>query len=130
MRVRARVVFSQTGSVSGERASPAVTVNAEFERPPSPGESQIPFLEESEPTATAYDRGFIPTRGLRHTGMAGRPRPRKPEETPFSPQRAQPPFTAGEEPQRWREDWGLGLLPGEQLAHPGLGNNTACLVSS
>ena len=57
MRVRARVLFSQTGSVSGERASPAMTVNAGFERPLTPGESQNPFLEESEPRATAYDRG-------------------------------------------------------------------------
>ena len=55
--MRVRVLFSQTGSVSGERASPAVTVNAALERPPALGESQNPFLEESEPRATAYHRG-------------------------------------------------------------------------
>lgn len=57
MRVRVRVLFSQAGSVSGKRASPAVTVNAELERPPAPGESQNPLLEEPEPRATAYGRG-------------------------------------------------------------------------
>ena len=74
MRVRVRVLFSQAGSVSGERASPAMTVNAVLESPPALGESQNPSFEESEPRATAYDWG-VPSFTWTEAHRDGRPAP-------------------------------------------------------
>jgi hypothetical protein len=72
MRVRRRVLFSQTGSVGGKRASPAMPVNAELERPPSPEEGETPIPEESEPKATIFGWAIPPCKLAPLSRLAGR----------------------------------------------------------